>query len=76
LEVTLPSVPTRIKQADDFSRPRIAAREIWPFVQIARIAGEREVREERASAMLPWNNVVHVERQFIRGLWNATVLAS
>jgi hypothetical protein len=66
-----------VKQRNDFARFRVDGSKIWPFVQIAPIASQRQIGRIIAAAMLPGNNVFNMERGESHGrLRKATVFTS
>ena len=52
-----------MKQARQFVRLRIQAREVWAFLEITVVARQSEVCLGVFSSMLPRNNVFNVKRQ-------------
>jgi hypothetical protein len=58
LEVLFPDVFARVKQSDHSFCPGIDARDIWPFVKIAKRAGKRQIALDRRTFVLTGNNVI------------------
>src|SRR5205823_5239410 len=56
-----PTLTTRMEEFHDRAGERIDTREVWSFMQVARQTGQRQVREVIASAMLYWEDVLHLE---------------
>lgn len=71
-----PIIQAWMKQAGQFFCFRIQTREVWPFVKIAMMAGERQVFRRVLSAVLTWDDVFDVERQRFASLCKATIFAS
>src|SRR5688572_1279858 len=70
-----PTILPRIEQSSQPSSFRIYPGDIRPFMEIAVVAGRRKVIGAIAAAVLARNDMVHVKRQGVRRLRNATVLA-
>ena len=74
-EVFRPTVLPGMEQPSQFTRLRIKAREVWSLVEIAVVAGEREIFRRVAAFMLSRNNVFDVESQRLLGLRQSAVFA-
>jgi hypothetical protein len=64
-----------MKQADDGSGQRVNAGEIWSFLAIAIVAGEREVACKGFTAVLLGDDVINLEGQMAVGLAKLAVFA-
>jgi hypothetical protein len=75
-EMFAPDIPTGMEQSNDCACVGIDTREVWPFVRVATITGEREVVRVISSTMLLGHNMLDVKRnQWRRFLQNAAVFA-
>ena len=63
-----PIMATRVKQLRHFSRLWIVSRDIATFVQIAVNTSQREILEIVGPTVLPWQNVLNMQRRQRRSL--------
>ena len=75
LEMFIPSLAARIKQAHDLICFRINSTQIWPLESIASATGERQIFRYSPTTMLYGNNVVYMEGQFQDGFRHPAILA-
>jgi hypothetical protein len=71
-----PGILPRVKKSLDFTRCRIASRNVRSFVTVAVQAGESQIPEIAASAVLSGDNVIYLKRERVIRKRNAAVLAS
>jgi hypothetical protein len=76
LEVAIPLVTARVKQTDDFPCPGIPARNVWPFVQITGIAGQREVGGGCLSSVLLGDDMIDMKGQLVVQIWQKTIFTA
>ena len=72
----VPIIQARVKQARQFFRLGIKARKICSLVQIAMMAGQREIFRRIFSAMLSGNNVLDVKPQRLKILMQPAILTT
>ena len=73
----VPPVFARVEQTNDFVRIRITAHEVCSFVEVALVAGQREVFQVIGPAMLARDGVFHVKTMKpVVFLTQATVLTT
>ncbi len=61
-ELFAPTVEARVKEPDDFVRVWIAAGQVWSLVEVALVAGERQIIERIHAAMFARIDVLDMER--------------
>src|SRR6266567_137636 len=71
-----PGVLARVEKSHGSLRPRVDTAEIRPFIQVTAITGEAEIGRIVVTAVLLRNNVLDVERNVDRILWQSAVLAT
>jgi hypothetical protein len=67
-EVFCPMIAPGMEQSGECSGLRIQAGEIWPFVQVAVVAGERKIFRRIAPFMLARDDVFDMKSQRLQGL--------
>lgn len=75
-EVNIPHILARIEERSQSAALWVESGQIARLAEIARHAGEREVAEDRAAAMLPGDDVLNVQRPRVIGLRHPAVLAA
>jgi hypothetical protein len=75
-ETLLPAIPAWMEQTHDIARVWIDSGEVGPFVQVTIGAGESEVFDAIATAVLSRHDVLDVEPQFRVLLRSAAVFAA
>jgi hypothetical protein len=71
-----PDVSAWVKQPDDFGGFWIAASDVWPFAAVAVHTRQRQVRQMSLAAVLPRQDMVHMEEAGILCRGHVTVLAA
>lgn len=61
--MVLPCLASRIEERDNVSSLGVDPRQVWPLVQVAVMAGQREVIRIISAAMLSSNDVLYVKRR-------------
>lgn len=75
-EMIAPAVLSRMVKPRDLVAVRVKPRQVCPFVVVAGEAGQREIFLGGWTAVLPWNDVLDLKRQFIEFLRQSAVLAA
>lgn len=74
-KVIRPPVSPGVKDDLYLARRRVDSAEVWPFVEITTMAGERKVFDIVAASMLAGDNVLDLVRHFAVILGEPAVLA-
>ncbi len=75
-KVFRPAIPPGMEQPGQFTRVRIKSGEVRAFVEIAVVAGQREVFRRVAAIMLARHDVFDMKSQRFLGLRQSAVFAS
>jgi len=67
-EMNVPLVAPRVEKRYDFSRFRINAGDVWPFVVVAGKARQAEVVGRSAAVVLSRNDMIDLEGKSVEGL--------